>query len=221
MVNGTCDDVARCQVATLIKALHERSTVRQQQAPALTTHRLGDQKGFCLGMVQAGRMELVEFHVGDTAAGAPGHGDAVTTGGVRITGIQVNLAGAAGGEYHLAGTEGLDALPVAVQHIGTDTAVVCQPQFVAGDQVNGDVVFQQGDVAARARGIQQRGLHGAPGSIGRMQYPAGGMSPFPGEVKVVVAAGGSLAGKGHTQFHQPAYRRRRIFDGKTHRVRVI
>ena len=35
-------------------------------------------------MEQAGRVELVELQVGDPAAGAPGHGDAVAGGDVRL-----------------------------------------------------------------------------------------------------------------------------------------
>ena len=119
-------------------------------------------------MVQAGRVKLVEFHIGDTTAGTPGHGNTITTGGIRVTGIQVHLAGTAGGEHHVAGHKSLYRLLVTIQHIGTDTAIVCQAELGAGNQVNGDVVFQQRDVGACAGCTCKRGFHGPAGGVGRM-----------------------------------------------------
>ena len=82
---------------------HEAAAVGQQQMAALAAHRLGDQEGLGVRVVQAGRVELDELHVGDPAAGAPGHGDAVAGRGVGIGRVQVDLAGAAGGQHGVAG----------------------------------------------------------------------------------------------------------------------
>ena len=65
---------------------------------AFAAHRLADQKGLGLGMIEAGGMELDELHVGDRRAGALGHGHAVAGGDVRIGGVEIDLAAAAGGQ---------------------------------------------------------------------------------------------------------------------------
>ena len=46
-------------------------------------------------MIEAGRVKLDEFHVGNATTGTPGHGDPVAGGGVRIGRVQIDLAGAA------------------------------------------------------------------------------------------------------------------------------
>ena len=45
------------------------------------------------------------------------------------------------------------------------------------------------------------------------------MAAFPGQVEFVATVGAGR--KRHTQFDQPADRRRCLFDGKTHGVRVV
>ena len=68
-------------------------------------------------MVQAGGVELVELEVGHPAAGAPGHGDTVAAGAIRVAGIQVGLAGAAGGE-HNGPAWNVDPVTVAIEDVG-------------------------------------------------------------------------------------------------------
>jgi hypothetical protein len=78
---------------------------------AFAAHRLGDQEGLGLRVVQAGGVELDELHVPHPAARAPGHRDAVAGGDVGVGGVQVHLAGAAGGEHRVARGEGEHASP--------------------------------------------------------------------------------------------------------------
>ena len=65
-----------------------------------------------MGVVKAGRVELVELHIGDPAASAPGHGYAVAGRAVRITGIEVDFAGAAGGKNDKARLEDFNTRPL-------------------------------------------------------------------------------------------------------------
>jgi hypothetical protein len=81
---------------------------RQLEQAAFAAHRFADQEGLGVGVVQAGRVELDEFHIGDAAAGAPGHRDTVAGGGVGVGRVQVDLAGAAGGQHGVVGGEGDD-----------------------------------------------------------------------------------------------------------------
>ena len=101
-VDGAGDDVARRQFGARVVLRHE--AVRRPagaEMPAFAAHRLGDQKGFGVGVVKAGRVELDEFHVGHPAAGAPGHGDAVAGRRIGIGGVEIDLAGATGGQHRM------------------------------------------------------------------------------------------------------------------------
>ena len=42
VVDGACDDVAGCEFAAFVEALHEGAAVRQQQFSALAANRLGN-----------------------------------------------------------------------------------------------------------------------------------------------------------------------------------
>src|SRR6185295_11416841 len=87
------------------------------ELPALAAHRLGDQEILDVEIVEAGRVELHELHVGDPAAGPPGHGDAVAGGAARRGREEIDAPRAAGGEDGGAGGEGLDLPALAVQRI--------------------------------------------------------------------------------------------------------
>jgi hypothetical protein len=95
--------VARRQFGAFVVFRHEAAAVRQAQQRALAAHRLGDQERLGVRVIQAGGMKLHEFQVGDPATGAPGHGDAVAGGRIRVGGVEEHLAGAAGGQHGVAG----------------------------------------------------------------------------------------------------------------------
>ena len=64
-------------------------------------------------------MKLNELHIGYPAASAPGHGDAVTGRAIRITGIEINLAGSTGGEDNFACLESIDMLVLSIKRVKT------------------------------------------------------------------------------------------------------
>src|SRR3546814_4895270 len=71
-------DVARCQFGARIVIGHVAMPGdRVLQYAALAAHRLGDQEILDLQIIEAGRVELHHLHVGDAAARAPRHRDAV------------------------------------------------------------------------------------------------------------------------------------------------
>src|SRR5574340_842528 len=98
-------DVARGEFGARIVPMHETAAVGQQKVAAFAAHCLGDEEGFRVRVVQAGRVELDEFQVGHPAAGTPGHCDAVASRGVGIGRVEVDFAGPAGGEHRVAGGE--------------------------------------------------------------------------------------------------------------------
>ncbi len=122
MVDGPGHNVARRQFGALVEPGHEAFATGQAQIGAFTTQRFGNQKGFGPGVVEACRVKLVELHVGDPAARPPGHGNAVTTGAVGVAGVQIDLAGAPGGQYHHAGLKHMHMVVAPVERIGAGAA---------------------------------------------------------------------------------------------------
>ena len=107
-------DVARGQLQPRVIIRHEAlAGVGVDQPAALAAHRLGDQEILDLQIVEAGRVELHELHVGDPAARPPRHGDAVAGRAARRGREEIDAARAAGGEDGGAGGEGLDLPAVA------------------------------------------------------------------------------------------------------------
>ena len=102
-VDRARDDVARRKLGALVVPGMKRAPSGSFSSAAFAAHRLGDQEGLGMRVVQAGRVELDELHVRDAAAGAPRHRDAVAGGGVGIGGVEVDLAGAAGGQHGVIG----------------------------------------------------------------------------------------------------------------------
>jgi hypothetical protein len=164
MVDGARHHVPGRQLGALVEARHETLAVGQQQAAAFAADRLGDQKALRLGVVQAGGVELHEFHVRHPAAGAPRHGDAVAGGHVRVGGIQVHFGGAAGGQHHRARQNHVGFAGFDVVHIGpaaTTFAVV-----LLQNQVHGDPVLKKLYIVALLDAVDQRAGDRHPGGVG-------------------------------------------------------
>ena len=188
MVDGARHDVAGSQLAAFVEALHEAAAVRQQQASAFAAHGFGNQERPRLRVVEAGRMELVELHVGDAAAGAPGHGDAVAGGAVRVGGVEVDLAGAAGGQHHELRLDDLHAVRLAVVGVGAAHAVRRGAEPLRGDQIHRHAPAQHGDVGMRRGARDQRLGDGRSGGVRDMQHAAMRVSALAGEVRRVAVA---------------------------------
>jgi hypothetical protein len=108
MVDRAGDHVARRELGALVEVRHEAvAGPRELQVPALAAHRLGDQEVLDLQIVEAGRVELHDLHVGDAAARPPRHGDAVAGRAARRGREEVGAARAAGREHGRAGGEQL------------------------------------------------------------------------------------------------------------------
>ena len=104
--------------------------------PPLAPDRFRDQKGFGVGVIQACWVELIEFHVRDTASCPPRHGNPVSGGTVRIRCIAIGLGGTTGSNHRESCPEQLHMVVFKIQDIGTDTSVSRQRQFAIGDQVD-------------------------------------------------------------------------------------
>ena len=224
MVDGAGHHVPGGQFSAFIKAMHEALTAGQQQVPTFAANGLGDQKTFGLGVVQAGGVELHEFHVGHPAAGPPGHGDAVAGGHIRIGRIQVDLGGAAGGQHHGSGQNDVGFAGLDIVHIGAAAALFFAFLPVGAvvllqDQVHGHPIFEAGHVVFFTHLADQGAGDGLAGGVGGMNDAAVAVPALTGQVVgqgAVVIAGQS--GEIHPQIDQPADRIRAVFHRVTDRV---
>ena len=171
VVDGTGHDVAWGQFATRIKLWHKAGAIGEQQPATFPAYGLGDQEGFGLGVIQAGRMELVEFQVGDPATGAPGHGDAITGGGIGVTGIQINFAGTPGSEHDLRCPKDVYLVGVPIEDIGAQATLDGMPQFAGSDQIDCDMMFVDRDIGMLPNFLFQGGFNRLAGGIGGMNDP--------------------------------------------------
>ena len=128
-------------------------------------------------------MELDELHVGDLCPGPVGHGDAVAGRGVRIAGVEVDLAGPPRGQHGGAGQHGVDPPAIPIQHIGPPARIASPRAGIEGAQeINGDAVFIEGDVGIGIDLIEQRGLDLPAREVLGVKDPAARVAPFPPQV---------------------------------------
>ena len=136
-------------------------------------------------VVKTSRVELDEFHVGDAAACAPAHGDAVAGGGVGGGGVQINLACSACGQHRILCGDGNDFAAQAIQCICAVAAIVIFSHLFAGDEIDGNILFQQGNIWMRARLFGNSLLHGPASCVGGMDDAAMAMSAFAREMVTI------------------------------------
>ncbi len=110
--HGAGDDVARGEILGRRRiALHEALARGIDQIGAFAARAFGDQHA---GAVNAGRMELHEFHVLERQAGAQHHGIAVAGLGMRAGAGGIGAAIAAGGEDRHLRREAVDRAVVEI-----------------------------------------------------------------------------------------------------------
>ena len=200
---------------------HEGLPVDRREDAALAADRLADEEALGLRVVEAGRVELEELHARDRRAGAESHRDAVAGRDVGVAGVEVDLAGAAGGEQGRRGEEGVHAAAAAVQHVGAPDAVVPvadrPAQARLEDQVDRDVVLEDADPGVRPAALDQAlldlpprrvlGVQDAPARVAALHaevVPGPGLG-VAGEVAPQVDQfADAVRAAAHDQFHHVA-----------------
>ena len=148
-------------------------------------------------------VKLDELHVGDRRACAVGHYHAVTGGDVRVGGVEVNLAAAAGGEDDRPCRVGLDCIGLIVQHVHADAAIgVALAKLAGSDQVDREVVFKNVNVFIRSYGLEQGALDLAAGDVLGVQDAPLGVASLAAEIKFAFAIAIFALGKFHSEFDQ-------------------
>ncbi len=107
-VDGPGHHVPEGQILQGVVFGHEGRAVFIHENPAFAPHCFGNEEIFGLGVVQTGGVKLDEFHVGNVGPGPVGDGHPVAGGDIRVAGIEIDLAGATGGQQDDGGNEGVD-----------------------------------------------------------------------------------------------------------------
>ena len=210
-VDRAGDDVARRELGALVVARHEAlAGARVLEDPALAADRLGDEEILDLQIVEAGRVELHEFHVRHAAPGAPRHGDAVAGRAARRGRIEIGAARAAGGEHGRPRGQRLDPLLGAI--VGIDAVDRAAGREIggvaAGDEVDRDPVGQDLDIGIGEHRFLERLLDRPAGGVGDMDDAAVRMAALAGQMQRVAI----LARERHAELDQPGDRARRLAD---------
>ena len=121
-------------------------------------------------MVERCRVKLDELHIGNFSASTVSHGNTVSRGNVRIGGVGINMTKPARGKHGDFCNDFFRLLLLRIKHISTVTVyIVCfYNKMMFCKQLNGIVVFKQGDVWMVVNTCKQRTLHFTSGNILRV-----------------------------------------------------
>ena len=158
-IDGPCHHVTRGEFQPVAITRHEAAAVGQFQVAAFAARRLGDQEIAHLGVIKAGRVELIEFHVRYPAPRPPRHGDAVACRAIGVGRIKIDAARPAGGQNRGRRDKAHDMPLLHIQRIDAVAAPLWEAfvQHVAmSDQIDRGHVRHQGDVGMRLRRLDQR-----------------------------------------------------------------
>jgi hypothetical protein len=179
--------------------------------------RLADEKGLRGRVKQAGRVKLEELHVRQRGSCPVRHGYSVARRDVRVAGVEVDLAGAAGREQRDRSTEGLNP-SVGVEHVGAERAIgLGSTGAMGGHQVYGAVVFEDRDVGVADRAREQRAFDCAPGGVPVVQDAPTGVTAFASQLEVAGVVGSVEV---HSVLQQRLDRARTALDDVTNDVLV-
>ena len=206
VVNGASDNVAWSQLGAGVIALHERLAGAIEQARAFAAHGFADKERLGGGMIEAGGVELHEFHVANFQPGAPRHGNAVASGDVRIAGIEIHLPGAARRQDGVRRTHGKDFIVFTVEEICTDAGIIAgHLQPTGGNEVNGHVVFQNLHGTLLAHLFHQDADNFRAGHVAAVENPAHGVAALAPQIIIGIRFAGVTSFA--FEAHAPAFQR--------------
>ena len=155
-------------------------------------------------MEQCGWMKLVELKIGNTTPGAPGHGDTITRGNVRVGGVLIYFGGATCCQHHGFRLTGFDLFFVTIPDPGPHhPARARQANLVRNNQVNGITALKHPNIRMAERLADQGGFHRFTGGICSVQDPAMAVSAFAGKVVTLFAVWLNLSIKQYTLVNKP------------------
>ena len=156
-------DISWCEGAPFIVIEGKVLTFVVQQHSALSPQGLRNEEGSslragCGGIVEAGWVELDEFHVRDAGTCSPGHGNAIAGSGVWVCRVKVDLSAATCGKNHPVGTHDTYFTGGLFQNVGADNAIFSDATELIGSyEVNRHVIHENCESRSPAGGFQKGG----------------------------------------------------------------
>ena len=191
------------QLQARVVFLHEPPSPVIGQDPPFPTDRFGDQERFCLGVVEAGGVELHELHVGHRRPGPPCHGHTVAGRDVWIGCIEIDTTAPSRGEDRDIGADRLDGTARLVQHIETHTSILHGiAQLTGGDQVDRDAVLEDGDGGMGGDSCQQRLLDFQAGGVLGMEDAAFGVPSLASKIGFTMTVRSRSLVEMHSKTHK-------------------
>src|SRR5215472_3755865 len=139
--------------------IHEFNAAGGLQYCPFPTHSLADQERFGFGMIQAGRIELDEFHVRNGRSSPIGHRHPIAGRYVWIRGVKIYFSASARGQKRARGGKGLDFTGSLIQRINPQTALIAtRSDLLAGYEINRDMVLENRDVFMTSHRGEQSAL---------------------------------------------------------------
>ena len=178
MINCPGHHIAGRQLSTAVKFWHKARAIRKLQRRPLAPKRLGNEKGFRSGVVEASRVKLIELKVGNTTPSPPRHGNPVTAGAVGIARVQIGLTCPSSGENCRLAGKGLHLLSRAIEQVRSNTPVALH------NQVHGTTFGHQVDIGCSLGTICENLGNGTTGSVSGMDNSPVTVATFHGEMKL-------------------------------------
>src|SRR5579875_164065 len=183
--NSPRDHIARRQLFQRVIALHKRLSILMAKLSSLPTQRFGNEKGTCLRVVQCGRMELDELHIGYRGPNAPCHRHSIARGDLRIGGVFVNSSASTGCQKSGPSAESNIIPSPFIQ--SQDASTNSMPSKPAHQQLTGKVVFEYLHRGLLAHGLQQRPFALPSCVVGRMHNAIPRVTALPPQRQYLLA----------------------------------
>ena len=190
-VDRSRDDVPRGKLPHRVGAFHEPHPGAVQEDRPLAADRLGDEERLGERVVEAGGVELDEFHVGDRRPRPVRQRDSVSRGDVGVARVQVHFPRTPGGEDRHVRHESVDLAGPPVQHVGAehlvDPRVVEGGELLTRDEVDRRVVLVDPDPGVLPGPDEERPFHFAPRQVLCVEDPPCRVSPLAMEVVLLLS----------------------------------
>ena len=151
-------------------------------------------------------MELIKLHIRHAAACAPGHGDTVSGGDIRVSRVLVNLGGAASRQHNGFCLAGFHLLFIPIPHPCADnTARAGQANLIGNNQVDGVAALQHPNIRMAEGFADQRGFNRFSGCISSVQNTAVAVPAFTGQVIALFTIRLNMRIKQHALIDKPLH----------------
>ena len=128
-------------------------------------------------------MELIKFEIGNPAACAPRHSNAIARRNIRIGGVLINLRRTAGCQHHRFCVAGFHRFFITVPYPrANNPSRARQANFVRNNQINRVAALQHANIRMVQRLAHQRGFYFSTGGVGGMKNTTVTMSTFTGQM---------------------------------------